>query len=80
MIKENSFGLQTNAKPDKPFHCEYCPLVFARSHDLKRHTYTHTEKPFSCQRCGKGFCRKDALLRHHTAFQQGKKVHCISTT
>jgi uncharacterized Zn-finger protein len=39
--------------------------MFARGHDLNRHTRLHTGvKPFECQKCKKRFSRSDALSRH----------------
>ena len=61
----------------KPHNCELCPQTFSRSHDLKRHIYTHTdEKPYKCKRCGKGFSRRDAVKRHLRSVLENKKVFC----
>ncbi|KAG4098617.1 hypothetical protein H8356DRAFT_1077064 [Neocallimastix lanati (nom. inval.)] len=61
-----------STKP-KPFKCTVCQQTFSRSHDLKRHMYTHTgEKPFKCEKCGKSFSRRDALNRHSKG-----EINCI---
>jgi len=61
-----------STKP-KPFKCPTCQQTFSRSHDLKRHMYTHTGiKPFKCEKCGKSFSRRDALNRHSKG-----EINCI---
>jgi len=61
-----------STKP-KPFKCQTCQQTFSRSHDLKRHIYTHTGiKPFKCEKCGKSFSRRDALNRHSKG-----EINCI---
>ncbi|KAJ3388384.1 hypothetical protein HDU84_009818 [Entophlyctis sp. JEL0112] len=58
--------------------CEFCEQTFSRSHDLKRHLFSHKgERPFSCGRCGKGFSRRDILRKHQEAFALGKKINCF---
>ncbi|KAJ3351518.1 hypothetical protein HDU83_008896 [Entophlyctis luteolus] len=58
--------------------CEFCEQTFSRSHDLKRHLFSHKgERPFSCGRCGKGFSRRDILRKHEEAFARGKKINCF---
>ncbi|KAJ3389166.1 hypothetical protein HDU80_011540, partial [Chytriomyces hyalinus] len=61
------------------YQCDQCEQTFSRSHDLKRHRYTHSAaRPFACKRCGKGFARRDVLRKHEKAFEDGKKVTCIA--
>ncbi|KAI8062476.1 Krueppel-like factor 5, partial [Gongronella butleri] len=49
----------------KPFACTACTWVFARKHDLERHTRKHTgKKPYACHACHSCFARSDARRRH----------------
>ncbi|KAG8968981.1 hypothetical protein FRC03_005247 [Tulasnella sp. 419] len=55
----------SSSSQNKQHVCQICTLAFARAHDLKRHTTTHTgEKNFVCPNCLKKYARKDALKRH----------------
>ncbi|KAG8907885.1 hypothetical protein FRB99_001744 [Tulasnella sp. 403] len=62
----------SSASPQRPHVCPLCSMPFARAHDLKRHSTTHTgEKNHKCPACGKAYGRRDALKRHACAAGAG---------
>ncbi|KAG8955435.1 hypothetical protein FRC04_008786 [Tulasnella sp. 424] len=66
------------ASPPKTLKCphEGCTLMFARPHDLRRHTNIHTGiLPFTCLACNRGFKRSDARQRHWKQDTDCKDLH-----
>lgn len=52
-------------KENKDRRCKVCYIVFSRSHDLKRHSLSHSKlRAFACDICNRAFSRRDALKRH----------------
>lgn len=47
--------------------CLYCPKMFFKPQDVKRHMVVHDNltRPFKCERCGFSFKRRDTLQRHY---------------
>lgn len=55
----------------RSFECSSCPKRFQGSHDLRKHTRTHTdERPFVCDECQQAFRQAGTLKNHITA------IHC----
>uniref|UniRef100_A0AC34QWL1 C2H2-type domain-containing protein n=1 Tax=Panagrolaimus sp. JU765 TaxID=591449 RepID=A0AC34QWL1_9BILA len=62
---------------ERPFSCDYCDKLFARSENLKIHKRTHSgEKPFVCESCSKTFANSSDRKKHQHVHSQAKPYIC----
>jgi len=62
---------------ERPFICEVCKKLFARSENLKIHKRIHSgEKPFKCEHCSKTFANSSDRKKHQHVHSQAKPYTC----